>query len=252
MRLFLPVFLLFAFANSLFAQGLAGAKNLDPGVLISLGYGPFFTAGDLADRFGGGWSVDGGVSFLPKNSNLEIGVRAQFGFGDRVREDVLAGLRTSDGLLIGNQRAPANIALRHRQFFIGPSFGYTLKIGKNKRAGLHLRTSPGYFFHKIRFQDDVVQSVPQLLPEYRPGYDRLTGGFALHQFVGYQQLALDRRVNFYLGAEATVGFTKALRNFDFAAGTPSPADGRTDILLGLKAGFILPLYFGEGREIFYK
>lgn len=242
----------FFFAAALSAQGLAGAKNLDGAVLVNLGYGPFTTTGDLGDRFGGGWSIDGGATWMPKNSNFEFGFRAQYGFGTEVKEDVLAGLRTREGLIIGNQRSPADIQLRHRQFFMGPAVGYTLPLGKNKRAGIHLKTSLGYFFHRIRLQDDVVQVVPQLRENLAPGYDRLTGGFAVHQFVGYQQLAQDRRLNFYIGAEIMSGFTKALRNFDIPTGAPPSTEGRTDIVLGAKAGLIIPLYFGEGREIFYK
>lgn len=238
--------------TALSAQGLAGARNLDAGLLVDLGYGPFVSAGDLGDRFGGGWSIDGGLSWLPKNSNLEFGFRVQYGFGSEVKEDVLAGLRTREGLVIGTQRSPADVQLRQRQLFIGPSAGYTLALGENKRAGIHLKTSLGYFFHRIRLQEDVVQVVPQLRENLRPGYDRLTGGFAVHQFVGYQQLALDRRLNFYLGAEIMAGFTKALRNYDIPTGAPPSQDGRTDIILGAKAGIVIPLYFGEGREIFYK
>ncbi len=234
------------------AQGLAGAKNLDRGLLTHFGYGPFSSAGDLADRFGNGWSLDGGATWLPANSNLEFGFRVQYGFGTQVKEDVLAQLRTQEGFIIGNQREPADIQLRQRQLFIGPSLGYTFRIGNNQRAGFHLKTSAGYFFHRIRFQKDPVQNVPQLAPELAVGYDRLTGGFALHQFVGFQQLALDRRLNFYLGGELMAGFTKALRNFDYVTGAPPVADGRMDLILGLKAGLIIPFYFGEGREIYYK
>lgn len=234
------------------AQGLAGAKNLDPAVMLHLGYGPFSTAGDLTERFGSGWALDGGISFLPRNGNFEIGGKAQYGFGQQVKEDPLAGLRTTEGFIIGDQREPADVQLRHRQLFIGLSLGYTFKIGENKRAGIHLKTSPGYFFHRIRFQEDAVQEVPQIGPDYEAGYDRLTGGFAIHQFIGYQQLALDRRFNFYAGVDLTAGFTKSLRNFDFATALPSSTEGRTDLILGLKAGLIIPFYFGEGKEIFYK
>lgn len=239
-------------ATTLSAQGLAGAKNLDRALLVDLGYGPFTSAGDLGDRFGGGWSIDGGVTWLPNNSNFEFGFRVQYGFGSQLKEDVLSGLRTREGFIIGNQRSPADIQLRQRQLFIGPAVGYTLALGKNQRAGIHLKTSLGYFFHRIRFQEDVVQDVPQLRDNLLPGYDRLTGGFAVHQFIGYQQLALDRRLNFYLGAEVMAGFTEALRNFDIPTGAPPSTEGRTDIVLGVKAGLVIPIYFGEGREIFYK
>jgi hypothetical protein len=234
------------------AQGLAGARNEDRALMVNLGYGPYSSGGDLANRFGNGWSLDGGLFWLPAKNNLELGVRIQYGFGDQVKEDVLAGLRTREGVLVGNQREPADIQLRQRQLFIGPSAGYTLNIGKNKRAGIHVKTSIGYFFHRIRLQQDPVQGVPQIAEELEPGYDRLTGGLAVHQFIGIQQLALDRRLNFYLGGEVTAGFTKGLRKFDIPTGAAPSAEGRTDLVLGLKAGLIIPFYFGEGRQIFYK
>jgi len=239
-------------ACRLTAQGLAGARNEDRAIMVYFGYGPFSTAGDIADRFGSGWSIDGGVSFVPQTPNLEFGLRAQFGFGDQVKEDPLASLRTEQGFLIGTQRDPAGIQLRHRQFFIGPSVGYTLKIGTNQRAGLHLKSTFGYLFHKIRYQKDPLQRVPQLDENFLPGYDRLTGGFAIHQFIGYQQLALDGILNFYVGGEITAGFTKHLRQLNYDTGLPPSQDGRTDLILGLKAGLIIPFYLGEGREIFYK
>lgn len=248
---FFPVLLFCLSLVPLSAQGLAGARNLDRALMVYFGYGPFASGGDLADRFGSGWSLDGGMAWLPVNSNLELGFRVQYGFGTEVREDVLAGLRTREGFIIGNQREPADIQLRQRQFFIGPSIGYTFPLGENQRAGIHLKTSVGYFYHRIRFQQDAVQSVPQIAGDLEAGYDRLTGGLAVHQFIGYQQLALDRRFNFYIGAELMGGFTKALRNFDYATGAPPPSAGRTDLVAGLKAGIILPFYLGEGREIFY-
>jgi hypothetical protein len=249
-RISLSLLLMLCFVP-LTAQGLAGARNLDRALMVNLGYGPYSSGGDLANRFGNGWAIDGGLYWVPAGNNFEFGVRAQYGFGEQVKEDVLADLRTREGFLIGNQREPADIQLRQRQLFIGPSVGYTLSIGNNKRAGIHLKTSVGYFFHRIRLQQDPVQGVPQVAPELEPGYDRLTGGLAIHQFIGFQQLALDRRLNFYIGGEVTAGFTKGLRNFDIPTGAPPSQEGRTDLVLGLKAGLIIPFYFGEGRQIFY-
>lgn len=234
-----------------YGQGLAGIKNLDRAVLVGLGYGPFSSAGDLANRFGSGFALDAGVAYLPGGSNWEYGVMAQYGFGQTVKEDVLAGLRTSAGFVIGTQRQPAELRLRQRQLFIGPRVGYTVRIGQNQRAGIKLATALGYFQHRIRFQDDPVQAVPQLDKSRQAGYDRLTGGPAVYQFIGYQQLARNRRLNFYLGAEVTAGFTRPLRRFDVPTGGPLPDARRNDLVLGLRAGLILPLYSGEGKEIFY-
>jgi hypothetical protein len=233
------------------AQDLAGARNLDRGVLVGLGYGPFTSAGDLGDRFGGGFAVGGAVDYTAANSGWQFGLMAQYGFGSEVKEDVLASLRSSANSLIGNQREPADINLRQRQLFIGPRAGYTLAVGNNRRAGIQLRTAVGYFYSRIRIQQDPVQFVPQLEERLQAGYDRLAGGPAIYQFIGYQQLARDRRLNFFAGVEATAGFTTNLRSFDIPTGGPPPDGGRTDLVLGFRAGLILPIYIGEGREIFY-
>ncbi|MEM6771272.1 MAG: hypothetical protein AAF597_11880, partial [Bacteroidota bacterium] len=207
----ITLYLLLCLGGSLSAQSLAGERNLDKSILFYVGYGPISSAGDLADRFGNGWSIDGGLSLMPAQKSLEIGLRVQFGFGNQIKEDVLANLRTTEGFLIGNQREPADVLLRQRQLFIGPSLGYTFKLGDNQRAGIHTKTSIGYFFSRIAAQNDGAQGVSPLNEEFLAGYDRLAGGPAIHQFIGYQQLASDRLLNFYVGAEVMAGFTNQLR-----------------------------------------
>lgn len=234
------------------AQGLAGARNLDKGFLIYAGYGPYASAGDLGDRFGNGWSIDGGATFILANSNWEFGFRTQYGFGNDVREDVLRDLRTDEGFIIGNQREPADVTLRQRQLFVGPTAGYTVYLGgKNQRSGIHLKTSVGYFYSRIRIQGDPIQGVAPLVDENLGGYDRLAGGLAVHQFIGWQQLAVNGTFNFYLGADLTAGFTRQLRAFDVPSGGVPDDALRNDLVLGLKAGIVIPIYLGEGREIFY-
>ena len=227
------------------------AWNLDKGYLFHVSYGPFLSAGDLADRFGNGFAIGGGVDLTPANSRWQYGIMAQYGFGSTVKEDVLAGIRTDAGFIIGNQRQPAEVLLRQRQLFLGPRVGRTIPLGANPRAGLQLTTGLGYFFSRIRFQPDPVQYVPQIDPALQAGYDRLAGGPALYQFVGYQQLSADRRLNFYIGGEVTAGSTRQLRNFDVPTNGPPPSDARLDLVLGVRAGLIIPVYRGEGREIFY-
>ncbi|NJB87718.1 hypothetical protein GGR26_003502 [Lewinella marina] len=230
---------------------LAAQWNQDRAILIGLDYGPFATAGNLADRFGSGFALGGGVDYLLTRRNWQLGVMAQYGFGNEVKEDVLAALRTEAGFVIGNQRQPARVELRQRQLFVGPRVGYTFPLGENPRAGLKTSTAAGYFFSRIRIQDDPVQYVPQLDPAYQAAYDRLTGGPALHQFLGYQQLGGNRRLNFYLGADLTLAFTRPLRIYDAATFAAPEDGGRTDVVLGLRGGIILPIYRGEGREIYY-
>ncbi|WP_116127094.1 hypothetical protein [Lewinella sp. IMCC34183] len=235
----------------LIAALTAGAQATDAALLPHLSYGVFHSAGDLADRYGNGFAIGGGLDLTRPQSRWQFGVMAQFGFGNTVREDVLAGLRTDAGFIIGNQRQPAQVSLRQRQWFIGPRAGYTLPLGDNPRAGLQLTTGLGYFFSHIRIQDDPVQFVPQLDTPYRAGYDRLAGGPALYQFVGYQRLVPGSGLNFYAGAELTAARTRQLRNFDVPDNGPPPSNSRLDAVLGLRAGIIIPIYRGEGRNIYY-
>ena len=245
------ILLLCLIASGLSAQRLTGPGTEDPGVLLAFGYGPFSTAGDLGDRFGGGFSLSGSVNYLPGSARWDLGVMATYGFGNVVREDVLAGLRTDAGYLIGNQRAPADVALRQRHLFVGPRFGYTFSLGSNRRAGLRSTTGLGYFYSRIRFQEDPVQYLPQIDPSRQAGYDRLTGGPALYQFVGYQQLSLDRRLNFFVGGELIYAATRHLRRYDVTLAAPSETGGRRDLVVGARIGLILPIYLGSGEEIFY-
>ena len=238
-------------ASAVSAQDPAGVGNADRALLVSFGYGRYASAGDLSERYGGGFGLDAGVDYLPTGSPWQFGVAVAYGFGNEVKEDVLRELRTDAGFIIGNQRHPAEVALRQRTLFIGPRVGYTLPLGGNPRAGLKFTSAAGYFFSRIRLQPDPVQFVPQIDGARAAGYDRLAGGPALYQFVGYQQLALNRRLNFYIGGEATAAFARELRSIDVSAGGP-PSDGlRHDLIFGLRAGLILPLYFGTGESIFY-
>jgi hypothetical protein len=93
--------------------------------------------------------------------------------------------------------------------------------------------------------------VPQLTGNYKKGYDRLTNGLAINEFIGYQMLSTNKRVNFYFGFEFTQGFTQSRRDFDFDTRS-ADTQKRFDSLMGIRAGWILPFYVGKGAaEIYY-
>ncbi len=232
-------------------RGLDRAATLDPVLLIHLGYGPQTAQADLANRFSGSWGLELGVDKMAKGSSWSYGVFGQYIFGSEVLEDVLAGLRAGDGIIIGNQRDPADIQLRMRAYFGGLRAAKTFPIGDNKRTGIKVGLGAGWMEHRIRIQNDPVQSVNQLVGPYRAGYDRLSAGPALYQFLGFQQLSANGLLNFHIGAEIFQGFTSAQRDFDFAT-AGSLQEQRFDVLAGLRVGFIITLYRGEGREIFYR
>ena len=107
----------------------------------------------------------------------------------------------------------------------------------------------GLLRHWIRIQDDN-SSVTQLTGDYKKGYDRLTGGLALSQFIGWQSLAADRRSNWLIGLEFNEGFTNTLRDWDFNERRKLD-ESRLDIRIGLRVAWTLPFYQGKSEEIYY-
>jgi hypothetical protein len=219
-------------------------------ILVRFGYGPQLPAGELADRFGTSWSIQGQIDLLTKKNWL-FGLQGQYFFGNEVKQDVLAGLRTEAGFIIGNQRSPADIQLRERGLFLGLQAGRNFLINpQQSKSGILVTLAGGWLLHRIRLQADPAQTVNQVIAEYRAGYDRLTAGPALHQFIGYQNLDARGRLNFYVGIEMMEGFTQSQRDWDFAAQTALTGN-RVDLLFGIRAGWILPFYQGDPEEIFY-
>ncbi|MEL6143595.1 MAG: hypothetical protein AAFU67_18495 [Bacteroidota bacterium] len=231
---------------------LESARNQDAAILFSASYGPQMTAGDLVDRFGEVWSIEAALDYTFDKSPWQVGLFGQLIFGSRVKEDVIAGLRTAEGFIVGNQRIPADVQLGARGYLMGLRVARTFSFGgKNPRAGLKIGLGGAWLIHRIRLQNDPTQTVNQIIDEYRAGYDRLTEGPAAYQFIGYQILGVNRRINLYGGLELIEAFTSSKRDVDFATGGPLE-ENRLDILAGVRVGIIIPFYQGEGREIFYR
>ena len=215
-----------------------------------LSYGYELPGGDLADRFGGNFNVGTGLQ-LALNSNWILGLEGQYLFGMQVKTDVLAPLRSPEGFILANDGAPADITLRQRGWWLGASLGKLISLSKiNPRAGLRVSLGVGLLQHKIRIQDDPQAFVPQLTDELKKGYDRMSNGLALKQFIGYQQFSLNRRINFYAGFEFTQAFTQNRRSWNIDE-MRREETARIDLLYGFRVGWILPFYLVEKGETIY-
>lgn len=224
-------------------------ENAPPILLPSLGYAFQLPGGDLADRFGPNFSLQLQLERV-NAKNWGFKVEGGYLFGNQVKEDVLAGLRTQEGRLIGNDRAPADIQLRQRGWFTGFGFSKVLPLNSALRSGLLLSLSSGLLQHKIRIQDDPLRAVPQLGEELKKGYDRLSNGPYFTASVGYRYLARDRRVNFYASLEFTQAFTQNRRSFDYDLLAENPQQ-RNDLLFGFRLGWILPFYLESSDQMVY-
>lgn len=232
------------------AQTWEPTINEGKGFLLNMGYGIQLPGGDLADRFGLNFSIEGAGDFITEN-NWFFGIQGQYLFGSRVNEDVLAPLRTDEGFIIGNDRSPADIQLRQRGSYMGVRIGHLIGLSPtNARAGLRINIGGGLLQHRIRIQEDPARTVSQLTGDYQKGYDRLSNGPALHQYIGYQVLGRDGSVNFQAGFEFFQGFTQNRRSFNFDLGN-SDSPSRVDLLIGFRLSWTLPFYSGRAEDIYY-
>ncbi len=236
---------------SLKASAQSGSPVLESGLLLNFNYGFQLPGADLADRFGQNNIAGLGIYYLTKKSNWIFGIDGGFIFGADVKEDPLAVLRTEEGFIYGNNKSPANIQLRQRGLLLIGSVGKIIPlVSDNPRSGLKIAIGAGLLQHKIRIQEDPVSFVPQVSGAYKKGYDHLSNGLAFYQFIGYQHLGKLKRLNFSIGIEVIEAVTQNRRtlNFDtFAADN----ENRSELLFGIRAGFIIPLYFGKGEGIWY-
>ena len=74
---------------------------------------------------------------------------------------------------------------------------------------------------------------------------------SFNPFIGYQHLSDNKLINFFVGVDFHYGLTQNRRTVNFDTGLPDTRQ-RTDLLLGIKAGWILPLYQrAEKAMLFY-
>lgn len=224
-------------------------------IMISASYGFHTPLADLSQRFGTNFSVGGGLDYLTEDKNLIFGIKGNNLFGNQVKEDVLASLRDVNGLILGTigagEATVAEVFLRERGFYTGAHVGKLFSTSKkNKRAGIRITLGMGLLQHKIRIQDETG-TADQLRGDLIKGYDQLTNGLALEQFIGYQQLNRKTGVNFFAGFELTEAITKNRRSINFTT-QGIDTSNRFDVLIGFRVGWIFSLYVGErGEDIQY-
>jgi hypothetical protein len=157
---------------------------------------------------------------------------------------------TSNGSITNGDGVPAVVALYERGWMVTGRFGKLMPVlGPNRNSGLFITAGLGYLQHKIRIEVQN-ESAPQLKGDYKRGYDRLCGGFALSQSVGYLYFGERRLVNFYFALEFYEGWTENYRKYYFDTMT-SGEEKRFDFLVGPEFGWIIPLRKRMAREFYY-
>lgn len=202
-----------------------------------------FPGGDMVDRFGNNSSIGGGFQWKT-NKNVIIGGEFLFLFGNKVKiaDDIMFNLKTNNGDIISMSGNFTNYAIFERGYYISGRVGKLIPvISPNENSGIVIIGSLGYLQHKIRIEVEK-NTAPQLNGDYKKGYDRLAGGFSISQFIGYMHIGDNRLLNFFGGIEFYEAWTKPKRDVNFDTTIPDIVTKRFDFLIGLKVGWVIPIF----------
>jgi hypothetical protein len=206
---------------------------------------------DLAERFGNNSLIGGGFLYKFK-SNIVLGAGGGFLFSENVKNEsqYLELIETSDGNVISQAGTFAGVFFHQRGFNLNARFGGIIPVfGPNPNSGILLMGGAGMLQHKIRIEIED-NNAPQLEGDYKKGYDRLTNGPSISQFIGYVFFHNERTVNFHVGIEFTQAWTQSRRPYDFDRMQPD-TQKRFDTLWGIRIGWILPLYPRTPKDYYY-
>lgn len=200
----------------------------------------FIPGGDIAQRYGMNMGI-GGSYMLKLKSNWLLYADFSYFSGNNLKEDeIFDEVRDSEGIFINIYGEVGAVTFYERGFYTGIGAGKIFPIiGPNENSGIMIRGSAGFLQYKTLIHQDG-NDIPYLNDEYRKGYDRLSNGFGLSEFIGYVHLGSNDPVNFYAGFEFHQAWTKNRRDWDFYLREPENRS-RMDFLFGIRFGWIFPI-----------
>lgn len=246
------------------SQAQVNANDSKVGAFIpTVAYSFQFPGGDLADNYGYNSTIGGGFMYKTKK-NFLFSLDLNFIFGNQVKnaDTILWMITNSSGAIIDANGIYPEYAIYERGYILNFRLGKIFKLLQaNPNSGVMLMGGLGYLSHRMRI-DVQGETVPQLKDDYGKGYDRLTGGLNLNEFIGYFYMGRTRVLNFYGGFEFYQAFTKNLRerNFDqliydkttdtyTIAGKDN--NSYVDFFFGIKIGWMIPVYSRAPDTYYY-
>ncbi len=241
--------------NATAQDDLFGTEKKAPkkGFIISAHANLDIPAADMATRFGVNYRL--GPALLYKtSSNWLFGANFDFILGNKINEPGFLGNVSPDGSFsaLDQNGTRKRLGVFERGYAVGLQAGKIFNhiLSRSPDNGLLLLTTVGFIQHKILIFDKFNE-VPQFRGDYKKGYDRLTNGLFVEQFVGYNYLGSQGFLNFNIGFNALAGFTQGRRDFLFDVVKPG-TDKRFDVLLGIKGSWYIPLFKRKSEELFFE
>ncbi len=209
-------------------------------------YGAYLPFGNLRERFGLSQSFGFSGDYI-WGGKLGLGLEGQYHFGNEVKENDLLNSLLSSRFMVSADGDLVPVGFEQRGMSLMTWLSKILPFSpKSPNSGLLMKVGVGYTLHKINYNVDR-NAVPQFSQQYRTGYDRMSGGVVFSQFIGLIKCEQQRFANLYLGVEFQEGLTSNLRPWDLATNTSLDAS-RFDLRIGLKLGWIIPVWTGASTE----
>ncbi|MDR2835525.1 MAG: hypothetical protein LBV69_04910 [Bacteroidales bacterium] len=217
---------------------------------FEINYSFQFPAGDMGSRFGYNSTIGAGLTYKLK-SNWIFGIEASYLFGNIVKDStILDNLKTESGNILNRDGEYGYIKFSESGFYAGIKVGHLFAFNKpNKNSGILVNLGGGFLQHKILIENKD-NNIPSITGNYKKGYDRLSNGLALREFVGYQYLSSNKYLNFYAGFEFYQAWTQCRRSINFDT-MQQDVSKRHDFLFGIRVGWILPIYKRTPDEFYY-
>ena len=212
-------------------------------VLVCPQYSTGWTGGDLVNRFGFLNLVGFGAGYKFKNNVFAI-ADANFIFGNKVKiPGIFEHLVDSYGNITDINGDVATVSVLARGVCINAQVGKIIPLNpRDKNSGLMFHAGAGYLNHRVKIETQT-QVVPMIELDYKKGYDRLTTGINLMQFLGYAYMPKQSFYSFYGGIYAIQGFTRNRRTLFYdQPDVPVSKDLRLDLIMGIKLGWFIPFY----------
>lgn len=222
-------------------------KNKYPdAIVIDVSYGAMLPYADMRTTYKYALDLGAKVHFISSN-NWIFSASGDYLFSEQIRIDVVKNLRETNGFIIDQQGALADVKQGLRGFMIQAGIGrlFAFNTNKNRRFGLEVRLHAGYLRHwvRIKFGGEELQ---QLMGDYRQGYDRKSDGFMLQQYIGLRYMSSNRLSNFFAGFDIAQGFTRNRRLWNYDQ-MRADTDPKLDILAGFRIGIAIPFNIYNSR-----
>lgn len=227
----------------IFGGGLV-AQNINDTTLLlnmfSFHASAHMPGGDIAERYGMNMGV-GGSYMLKTEKNWIISADYTYYSGtDFKEESVFNALLDEYGDFINIYGEIGEVTFYERGFYAGLRAGRLFPvIGPNPNSGLVAMISGGVLQYKTLIHQDG-RDIPSINGDNKKGYDRLTNGFGISEFIGYLHLDSHNPINFYIGLEFHQAWTKNRRDWNFDTMGPDLVP-KKDFLYGIRFGWIFPI-----------